>query len=222
MDKVQRKNITSLRHSLSQHRNVAELRTWQWYYIATKVPTAQSLSPYTKFIYSEWDKKRWDRGDATSGWNHVFSLRRHRRFRATCCQHLQETQCLGILRTIRASTVRKSFVFVVAHSPHHTIIMHLYHHSWSPVYISIMTQEDTAGLQFHAVHPPHPKPSWEILRTQAQGKQTPSAPPTNRRLLPHRQHARKHVTRLAHRITNLFVIIRLTDTSFFLGLSCSV
>jgi hypothetical protein len=57
MDKVQRKNITSLRHSLSQYRKVAELRTWQWYYIPTKAPTALSLSLYTKFIYSEWGKK---------------------------------------------------------------------------------------------------------------------------------------------------------------------
>jgi len=35
-------------------------------------------------------------------------------------------------------------------------------------------------------------------------------------------HETLHVTRLEHKITNLFVIIRLTDTSFFLSLPCSV
>jgi len=152
------------------------------------VLTALSLTLHTKCIYSEWGKKRWIRGHATSEWNHVFSPRRHRRFRTTCCQHLQETQCLGIFRMIRASTKRQSFAFAVAHSLYHTIVMNPHHHSWSPVYISIMTQEDTSRLQFHVVHP---TPTIMGNFTHAStSKATPSpAPPTNRRFLPHRQHA---------------------------------
>jgi len=129
-----------------------------------------------------------------------------------------------------ASTVRQSFVFAVAHSPHNTIIMNLDHHSWSPVYISIVTQEDTAGLQFHAVHPPPPSthPTTMGNFTHASTRKATDPPtharPTHKPSFPSTQATRTkiHVSRLAHRITYLFVIIRLTDTSFFLSLSCSV
>jgi len=164
-----------------------------------------SLSFYTIFIYSEWGKKRWVRGDAPRGWDHVLSLRRHRRFRATWCQHLQQSQCLG--NTAYEWSFNRTPVFRIRGR---TFSAQHYHNESRPSFVvSSLHQHCDARRHCWASIPccappplPPTQPPWEILRTQAQGKQpthppTP-APPTNHRFLPHRQHARKYMFPVWH------------------------
>jgi len=189
-----------------------------------------SLSFYTIFIYSEWGKKRWVRGDAPRGWDHVLSLRRHRRFRATWCQHLQQSQCLG--NTAYEWSFNRTPVFRIRGR---TFSAQHYHNESRPSFVvsSLHQHCDArrhcwASIPCCAPPPPSTHPTTMGNFTHASTRKATDPPtharPTHKPSFPSTQATRTkiHVSRLAHRITYLFVIIRLTDTSFFLSLSCSV
>ena len=203
--------MTSLRHSMSQYRNVEALRTWHWYYIPTKLPTALSASLYIKRIYSEWSKKRWVRGDATSRWNHVFSLRRDRRFRATCCQHLsyessfKHTPVLSNRgRTFSSphyhNTSRTSFVGSNLHQHYDAR-----RHSWASVPC--------------CANPPPPLNHYGKFYARKHKDSNPPAPPTNLCFLPHRQHALNYICNPSGTQNLKFIRNNMAKSYFFLSIS---
>jgi hypothetical protein len=157
-----------------------------------------SLSPLPYFICSEWGKKRWVRGDAPSGWDHVLSPRRQRRFRATCCQHLQEPKCLGNIAyewSFNRTPVFRIRVRTFS-APH------CHNESRPSFVVSSLHQHYDARRHCWASIPccaPPPPPNHHGKFYARKHKESnppshpPHAPPTNHRFLPHRQHAREYI-----------------------------
>ena len=120
----------------------------------------------------------------------------------------------------QASNIRQSLVIAVAHSRRHTIITHLEHHSWAPIYISIMTQGDTPGLQFHAVqNPPPPLNHYGKFYARKHKDSNPPAPPTNLCFLPHRQHALNYIRNPSGTQNLKFIRNNMAKSYFFLSIS---